>query len=62
MKKTVFFIFTILFTVFLAGCSKKSPPIEHTPENRLIYFTAIDGDHAIEINMEARADPYGCHG
>ena len=51
MKKP--FIILILFAAVLAECTRKSPPIEHTPENRLIYFTAIDGDHPIEINMEA---------
>ena len=47
-------IVLLLCTIVLGGCRKQgvSEPIEHNTETRLIYFTAIDGENDISIEME----------
>ena len=45
----------ILICVFaFAGCNKteSSEPIEHNAGDRFIYFTAINGDNPIEVDMK----------
>ena len=51
------FVIMLLISVCilaLTGCRKQelSEPIEHNTESRLIYFTAIDGENDINIEME----------
>ena len=43
----------LLLAFALFGCGKQaaSEPIEHNAEDRFIYFTAINGDNDINIEM-----------
>ena len=48
-------IFTYVLLAFAAVFlmdSEASPPIEHMPEDRFMYFTAVDGPHSFDIEME----------
>lgn len=43
----------LLCVIVLGGCKKQgaSEPIEHNIEDRFIYFTALNGDNVINIEM-----------
>ena len=50
--KLLFIIMLGMMVFVLSGCGGSNASLEHDPEERFIYFTAIEGDNPIDIKME----------